>query len=115
MGEKVVRRRLGNIVRRMLAGDEFYFSDGSPRITRAEVRELEALGLRVQVGLPYGESHYACIPSHGTFHNEDLDAMLQAIELCREFGIALPSDCPGCLRPGVSHRCKSPRGGSADG
>jgi len=50
MSEKNVekpRRRILNIIRRMTAGDDF-FTNESPRISNAEIKELGALGFSIQ-------------------------------------------------------------------
>lgn len=47
------RRRILNIIRRMSEGDDFY-TNCSPRITRAEIEEIKALGFALQIEHTHG-------------------------------------------------------------
>ncbi len=51
-------KRQQNIIKRMLAG-EYYYSGGSPRMSKSEYRDLCDMGFRIQLARPRFEStHY---------------------------------------------------------
>ena len=49
-----MRRRIKNLITRMLNGDDFFTSGASPRISLAEIKELEELGIQMQTESMHG-------------------------------------------------------------
>lgn len=50
-----MKKRLVNIVKKMIVGDGFWSAGSSPRMTYAEFRELESLGFPIQGEKGWGE------------------------------------------------------------
>ena len=79
------RRRILNIIRRMTEGDDFY-TNLSPRISRAEIEEIDSLGLRLQVEHTHGAQPgpIAVYPLHKNEFKERAKEILEPIRLVGE-------------------------------
>lgn len=79
--------RIQNIISRMAAGEHFY-SAFSPRIARAEVRQIERLGFAIQVEMAHGMDEPGAGRQFYPLHLERFRVR------ARELGLLLPAPAP---------------------